>query len=147
MDGKTVLTFAGLAFFGTVFGTLIPENACKNALKALLSLTVTAAVIGTVAGLDITDAVRLDRKAADLDKVYTEAGAILAQMTEEQTAEWIAEYTGIPPKYVRCYTDWTGEKFILSGLVAECECENPDGVRGYLASKLGVDGSVINIAG
>ena len=147
MDARTVAVFMGLALFGVLFGALIPDNGCKNALKVLLSLTVTAALINTLTGVGIAKGLEeiASSPESNTETAYSEAGRVLSEMTEEQVSLWVEEFTGYPPRYVRCYTQWTGETFLLTGLVVACRCENPDGVRGYLASKLGVDPSLINI--
>ena len=147
MDVKTVTVFMGLAVFGVLFGALIPDNGCKNALKVLLSLVVTAALISTLTGLDILQEGGISLPSFDVssDSLYDRAGTLLAEMTEAEVSVLVEEFTGYSPRYVKCYTRWSGEGFELSGLVVACRCENPDSVRTYLASKLGVFASLINV--
>ncbi len=149
MSGEVLTSFIGLSVFGVAFGMLIPDNGCKNALRILLTLVITAALLKIITGLDITSSINSVIKNSDIrvseNNTYAAAGEIISELTKEEIFRLVEEFTGNLPASAECSVLWMGEEFVLAGVEVVCRCENPTAVTEYLALKLGIDADKIRV--
>ncbi len=149
MSGEVLASFIGLSVFGVAFGMLIPDNGCKNALRILLTLVITAALLKIITGIDITSSINNVMEKADVgvseNNTYGAAGEIISELTKEEVFRLVEEFTGNLPVSAECSVLWAGEEFVLADVEVVCRCENPTAVMEYLALKLGIDGEKIRV--
>ncbi len=143
MSGEVLTSFIGLSVFGVAFGMLIPDNGCKNALRILLTLIITSALVKVIAGIDITSSINQVMESAEVtvseNNTYTAAGEIISELTKDEIFSLVEEFTGNKPISVECSVLWSGQGFCLGDVEVVCKCENPTAVKKYLALKLGVE--------
>jgi hypothetical protein len=143
MSSEVLTSFIGLSVFGVVFGMIIPDNGCKNALRILLTLVIVAALIKVVAGLDIISSLgrAVNNPVADVSEndTYGAAGKIISEFTKAEVYRLTEEFTGNGPVRADCSVLWVDNQYVLESVEVACRCENPTAVQEYLALKLGVD--------
>lgn len=149
MSGEVLTSFIGLSVFGVAFGMLIPDNGCKNALRILLTLIITSALVKVIAGIDITSSISRVMESTEVtvseNNTYTAAGGFISELTKDEIFSLVEEFTGNEPISVECSVLWSGEGFYLGNVEVICKCENPAAVREYLALKLGVENEKIRV--